>query len=112
MNRIGKLALIVIIVVGQDCESWALRAAGGIVRVDLQKDLVQRSELSAFADDEKILLSDAETDVNYAQLRSQQNDHIQKSYALLSNKQTTTGTSSESESNKEDEANNDSEANQ
>ena len=62
MTRIGKMALIAMVLAAQDSLSRALRTDAGVVRVDLQKDLVQRRDLHSFADDEDIMLSDGDAE--------------------------------------------------
>ena len=74
-SRFAKLSLLAILLGhGQDCQG--LRTGAGVVRVDLQKQLVQRPYAAFSADDEDLLLSIGETDNNYAQLRDMQNLHI------------------------------------
>ena len=73
--RLAKLSLLAILLGhGQDCQ--AVRTGAGVVRVDLQKQLVQRPTASFSADDEDLLLSIGEMENNYAHLRDMQNLHI------------------------------------
>ena len=62
----------------------ALRTQAGVMRVDLERQLVQRPE----QDEEQILLKDMENadSLSYSQLRNLQNFHIRQSFAQVSNK--------------------------
>lgn len=74
-SRFAKLSLLAVLLGhGQECQG--LRTGAGVVRVDLQKQLVQRTPTVFPGDDEDLLLSIGETDNNYAQLRDMQNLHI------------------------------------
>ena len=86
-TRVFRLALAAVLLHGgQGCQ--ALRTAAGVVRVDLQKELVQR-QTSGFEDDEAALLSSSEAENDYAQLRNLQNLHISRSFAALGEKDST-----------------------
>ena len=62
----------------------ALRTQAGVMRVDLERQLVQRPE----QDEEQILLKDMDNadSLSYSQLRNLQNFHIRQSFAQVSNK--------------------------
>lgn len=66
----------------------ALKTQAGVMRVDLERQLVQRPEMSSVEDEEQILLKEIDnTDsLSYSQLRNLQNFHIRQSFAQVGDK--------------------------
>lgn len=81
LRRVIRVSLAAVLLgEGQGCR--ALSTAAGVVRVDLEKELVQR-QTASFEEDEAVLLSNSEAANDYAQLRNLQNLHISRSFAAV-----------------------------